>query len=340
MKQFLYLLFPFLFFSNSVFSYEPELVLDYSCRPAISPFAKVQVVDCRSIPYMHYSGNSAINPEYNGSITDSIAQFFLPADQPSGPNTELKVFLYNLQLTESNDVGEPASMHISMRFFYNAGLNQFNELPAFDTVYSMDDLNANKLLLLSISGHLCEIASGVAILKQIPGARSYTPEEMDHLDSIEKLQIPIYNAENINEGIYKNYEDFKQNRPVKEKVYIDTTDRGSVIANIITPKGKKWIRKKDSVYIISNSVLSAINIEGKFYLIKKEQSDYCFYINDVDYTNSAKAGSVFGLAGAIVATAADMNDIYINTYKIDYYSGNPILISITKTTRKDRKKKN
>lgn len=344
MKHFLYFLFFSLSVSNGAFCYELELVLDHSCRPANSAFAKVEVVDCRSIPYMNFSennaGNTAIDMNYKGSITDSIAQFFLPANTLSGTNSELKVFLYNLYLIENDKDINTESLRISMRFFYNAAPGEFVELSGIDTIYSITALNANILLLNSVSAHLCEIASSMASLAPMPGAMSYSAGEIEHLDSLEKMKLPIYNTEKINAGIYKTYKEFRQNNPIKEEVYVDTTERGTVVANIITPKGKKWIRQKDSVYIISNGVLATIHIDERFYLLRKEGPDYCFYLNETDYTNSNKAAMLFGLAGLLVASAAEIDDVYTGRYKIDYYTGNPVLISMTKNTRKDRKKKN
>ena len=316
------------------------LHLHPNCNGLRSSFTKVNVIDNRlgtqTLGFVQVGAfNKNVPVKFQGNIGDSLAQFFKCTDTTAKTQQELTMILYQLYLSEKTEaMSETGSVRIAMRLFSNIDQEKFKELYAIDSIYTFNAMDVTKRLLRSVSEHLCEIAKSAIEAKSVEfkTAPLYSLTELHQLDSLEKLKIPIYNAESINPGIYTDYEHFKSNTPDSSVISIDTDDAKNIKV-YKWDKEKKKKRKIDckSVYAVSDgsTLLKATSIG--FYKMKKINFDF-YYVGQTSFTNTnsnnvAMWGLAFGMVGAAIASGYEQNAPLFR-FKINYLIGNSIPISI------------
>ncbi len=320
---------------SATYAREPELKLSYPCMSLSMPFTKVRVIDCRDYHYIGYVqkgvGNIATDVRFEGKLKDTIKRFFLAADTSGMPKQELVVFLYDFFLTERTvGSGEIGEFKICTRFFYNSGNGLFTELKPVDTTYSFRAPNVTKILLRSVSGHLCEIADLASTLQKIDSNTAYTKTQLNDLDSLEKLKIPVYNTDKINKGIYYNFDQFKANTPEKAEISIDSIGPFQYKAYKQHGDKEKKFKADKSIYAISDGNITLFNFQNGLYRLLKEDDDFFFQAQIYHFDENVEAaGILFGVVGALIATAAsDHTQQYsLYTYELSYLNGRPLIFS-------------
>ena len=317
------------------------LKLNYACSSLHPGFDKVIVIDKREgkqmLGLVQLGGMNRMEQlKFQGSFTDSLAKFFLNSDTLPENGRELVIVLYEIFASEKNDaVSESGRLKFSFRLFENIQPLKYEEILKVDSVYTVQAGDATKKLLRSVSERLCEISASVSEKKNIKfnSVASYSIDELYMLDSLEKLSIPIYNTETFNEGVFMDYEHFKNNNPDSSDISFDTTANGKILVYKWDEIKKKKIKLKigsfyaacDGKTIVKSTSLGLYNLE---------KIGFDFYYNGktsffTSANNAVFLGLMFGLTGFALASAVN-NQEQLFHLKINYLSGHSIPISLPK----------
>jgi hypothetical protein len=317
------------------FGQREKLQLSYNCLTNKPGFTKVDVIDKRlnnqTLGFIQLGALNRVIPlEFPGSLTDSIAKYFLEED--INKQRELTILLYELYVSERTDgLTETGRLKLSMRLFAKEYQEKYTEILSVDSIYMItSSMDVTKRLLTSISTHLCEISSIAKEIDSIENQNAiyYSMEELQTLDSLEKLQIPMYNATNYNSGIFMNYEQFKNNTPDSSMIIIDTRESKKIKVFKYTNGKKKKLDCK-TVYAVSdgNTLLKATSIG--FYKLQKVDNDF-YYTGQTSFSNAnsvAMYGLAFGLVGVAIASNVHKPGNELYRFRINYLKGNSIPLS-------------
>ncbi|MBK9639115.1 MAG: hypothetical protein IPO63_15465 [Bacteroidetes bacterium] len=337
----------FLFFFNATISHAQEtpLVLSNKCAKGISSFTKVNGIDFRfpnkDLGFV-LSGwlNTNSKVECKGNFLDSLCSFFLNRDVPQAVENEIAIVLYDFKLSEkAEEMKNTSSLKLALRVFKKREENRFEEIFVIDTLYRMSSsTDLTKKFLKSISEHLCEVA--VELKKhenlQVENGPSYTFNELQHLDSLEKMKTPIYITDKYKAGIYYDFNQFKNNSPDTTTVYIDSIHTDKIRVMVWNDeKGKNVELDNKTVYAVCDGSFLLKATKMGFYELKREKFDFYFIgQTEAKYLTNDKNGSPIigsGIGGGgigigigfSVFTTAKQTPI-LNNFKINYRTGKTI----------------
>jgi hypothetical protein len=327
----------FLLFAGSLLAGNDYLKLNYDCKPAKGGFDNVKVIDKRLnnqlLGVVLVGGfDKTKELKFEGSLTDSIAQFFNRADTTKSTGHNLTIMLYELFASEKTEgIGSLGRIKFSFRFFVDNNDGMYRELALVDTVYIFNAMDATKKLIRSVSEHMCELAEYVSAL-ELPSKEklAYSYGQFEVLDSLEKLQIPIYNTTKYKRGLFSDYEHFKNNDPDGTLIAIDTTDLDRVkVYEVDTVKGKRTHITHWKFYAASDGVTLVKATTKGIYLLKKIDSDFYYDGETAFYSKVGGEGVamalMFGMAGAL-ATPSRTSAFHL---RINYFSGHSIPIGFS-----------
>lgn len=317
------------------FGQREKLQLSYNCLTNKRGFTKVDVIDKRisnqTLGFIQLGAFNRVIPlEFPGSLPDSIAKYFLEED--NNKQRELTILLYELYVSEKTEVfTETGRLKLSMRLFAKEYQEKYTEILSIDSIYMINSsADVTTRLLHSISTHLCEISTMAKEIDSFenPNGISYSMEELQSLDSLEKMQIPMYNVTKYNSGIFMNYEQFKNNTPDSSMIKIDTRESKKIKVFKYTNGKKKKLDCK-TVYAVSdgNTLLKATSIG--FYKLQKVGDDF-YYTGQTSfsYANNVAMGSLaFGLIGVAIASNVQKPGNELYRFRINYLKGNSIPLS-------------
>lgn len=329
----------FLVLVASTFSYGQVQSLDLlPCNPSKKTFATVRVIDKRPgvqmIGFVQKGGfNRLAEVTFNGSLADSIGQFFVNKNSVNSSNgKELVVILNEFFLSEKTEaLSETGRFKLSIRLFSTSD-EKFRELIHIDSLYEFNAMDVTKRLLRSVSERLCEIARKATDLDATLKAKDsvlYSFNDLLAIDSLDKSKIPIYTTSHIKAGIYKNFEQFKANSPDSVAIYIEALNSKNIkVFSWDKQKNKRFRISNESIYAVCDGVMLVRANSRGFFEMKKEGNDF-FYIGQTSTSstsNVAMWGAAFGLIGAAIASGAERNTT-LHKFKISYLKGNSIPIS-------------
>ena len=347
-KKYLIISILFFFKLNISKAQETTLVLSNKCAKGISSFTKVNGIDRRltkkTLGFVQtgiFNVNTPVN--FKGNFIEGFCNFFQSKEVGPITDNEISIILYDLSLSEkAEEMWDVGSLKLTMRIFKKFEENKYEELYSIDSVYRMkSSTDLTKKLLKSVSEHLCEVA--VELKKydnlQTRNGASYTFEELQILDSVERMKIPIYITDNFKPGIYYDYNQFKNNSPDTTTIYIDSIHTDKIRVMVWSEeKGKNVELDSKTVYAVcdGNFLLKATKMG--FYELKREGLDFCFFGqiapkyltkgNNVSPIIGPLIGGGVGVGvGVAVSLFMPSNQIPIlNNYKINYRTGNPIQV--------------
>jgi hypothetical protein len=281
--------------------------------------------------------------QFNGKLADSLANFFVNKSPVAGGQS--LVFMLNELFMHEIDAGR-GRLKLSVRLFRETGEGKFVEFLAVDSVYSPHGMDVTKKLLRLVNEQFCEIARKAGEIKEVPDStqRIYSLGELYKIDSLEKLDIPMYTAATPKSGIYKNYQHFKMNTPdISTEMLIDTSKAKNIkVYRVFKVKNKKVKLETEGIYAVSdgNIILKATSA-GEFYQLKKVDSDF-YYERSGSFSgqgNSAAmmpfmyGGAVGGAIGAVIIIAADGSislgpPVQRYRFRINHRRGNSIPVAV------------
>ena len=334
---FLFTYFLLFFVSLMTFGQDEYLHFNSKCKDSVSPFTKVNVIDKRSteqtLGFVQIGGfNRIARVKFTGNLPDSLAAFFKNSDSTKMDGSELAISLYELYLSEKEEgFTETGRLKLCMRIFEKTREGNFAECYAIDSIYKFQAIDVTVKLMNSVSEHLCEISQSLIISRNdtFLSSKRYTYEELINLDSIEKLEIPIYTTTKYKCGIFANYDQFKMNLPETSIIEIDTSNCKNIkVYKYDSGKTNRTRLDNHSCYAVSdgNIVLKATAIG--FYKLEKINSDF-YFDGQTSFSNANNVAMwtlAAGMIGAAVASGAERNYQRFR-FKINYRKGNSVLIS-------------
>lgn len=327
----------FALISVTSFAQDEYLQLPVNCTFTTPGFNKVNIIDKRisnqTLGFVQVGAlNRIARVAFRGSLTEAVSKYFLALDTSGSTQRELTILLYEIYLSERTEgLSETGRLQHSMRLFAGDNQGKYAEIANIDSVYTFNSMDVTKKLLRSVSEHLCEIA---ALARETPAGKQenkllYSFADLQVLDSLEKLSLPIFNATKYNAGIFSGYTDFKNNTPDSAVITIDSSNLKDIkVYRWDAEKGKNKKIDCKTVYAVSdgNVLLKATKIG--FYKLEKVDNDF-YYVGQTSFSNAnnvAVWGAAFGLAGAAIASGAERNSGRFR-FKINYMEGNSIPIA-------------
>ena len=251
------------------------LSFDFTCNSEQTRNHMISI-DRRTNPellgYMPIKGYSGLaNVRFKGALADSIGNFF--SNQSNDQNIDVLI-LENFFL---NCGSSPGKLILSMRLYSQASEGHYAHICSIDTIYQLNNGDP----FGRINELFCDISKLVNAenAKPMPDTSFVRKEDLTHLDSLEKLNIPIYVAAKPVSGIYKDYAHFKMNKPdISTDMFIRVTKKG-IIEVDRAYKGKKRKVKLDptGIYAVSDGdrVLK-VTSSGEYFPVIKHGFDFYY----------------------------------------------------------------
>jgi hypothetical protein len=162
------------------------------------------------------------------------------------------------------------------------------------------------------------------------GPDYYSFSDIENIDSIEKLQIPVYNTIAYADGLYASFESFTHQTPDKQ---ITAELKNEKLSAVKAPdeNGKLTKVKLKDIYAIVYKGQPFIATEYGYYPLQKTGDDF-FFTGKAKV--SARTGDVlaasffFGIIGSLIASDAEATF----EMKIDHINGGFLRLREIKTT--------
>ena len=117
----------------------------------------------------------------------------------------------------------------------------------------------------------------------------YSLSDIINIDSLEKSRLPIYNTENYKEGVYKNYNSFKNQLPDYKISFVDTSNDNLISVKAFSEKNREFHVHPTKIYaaIFNNKIFASTNY-GYRPLTKVNNDFYLVGTTKIAITNSAE----------------------------------------------------
>ncbi len=321
--------------SLNSFCQEEKIVFSDKYLNYERPFTKVTLIDERvsvNLGYVQKGGFNRITPVvYDGDFTESFKKFYTTG-QSQNPRKEIAIILYELFMNERGQ-GMNGRIKIGLRAFENVNEDSYKEIFVIDSVFEYGGLDVTHKLIAKLSENLCTIGKFICEGRNnISTDKTYTLEQLNNLDSLEKMEIPAFSTDFMKPGIYYSYKQFKLNEPDTASVYIDTSEKQIRVFRMKKGKPRSELPCETVYAVCDGKILCKATTIG-YYRLRKEGTDYYYegktsFSTSNDNTEVAAAAVMFGLVGALAAAASTPSngatDLFL--YKINYRKGNSIPI--------------
>jgi len=317
------------------------LELDPACAGTKSPFTKVQVIDNLSEKQLiGYVQKGVLNRVekiyYAGTLPVTLGKFFTWGSKSGTKEKNLVVVLNELFLSENtHEFSETGRFRLSLRLFNQNDNGKFREILDVDSVFTVKGLDVTKRLLRSVNEQFCAIAQQAASVKpnELDNKEEHLLEDLYKLDSLDKLQIPLYTSNALARGIYKDYNHLKMNTPNDDsEIIIDAKKPDKVkIYKVYKANNRKIQLKSEGIYAVCDGKRLYKATSRNFYEIQKLGSDF-YYDRPAILSESNTGGIVgaaaFGLMGGIVGSALSETQSKTYRFKINHRRGNAIPVAM------------
>ncbi len=314
-----------------------ELTLDFSIdKNTPKKYSHVYAIDKRIIKktlgYVQTGPlNRNTNVIYKGELVEDMAKFFQCTDKPCIENKkELAIVLDELYFAEGVNQRDFGDLYLGIRFFEKDSLGNFYEILKIASVYTVNNIiDVTTKLLHLLSKRLTEINAELNVPTSIISTYNlqnrplYTLKELESIDSIEKLAIPIYQTEHLKSGIFKDFEHFKRNEPENANVVIEKVGDTLLDAYVWNEEKKtkvKW--KKLHCYALSDGKTLLKNNYYNLHVMNKIGSDFYYFDSNVTGYDPTcfNFGYVITNNLGMLLWRLNLSDGLIG-YKIDYRNG-------------------
>lgn len=180
---------------------------------------------------------------------------------------------------------------------YRANGNKYEEISQLDTLMTFGGLDVTKRLLRGGSEMITKFIAGNLTAMPVNGS-SVSYDEINHMDSIEKTGIKLYNVSTYKNGIYRDYNSFKDQKPDYVRMTCTLKNNALTVVSVNDMQGDQ----------VSLDHLYAVVYEGKPYIVtdygnyplRKEGNNFCFTGISKLEGNAATMFALFGIAGALL----------------------------------------
>jgi hypothetical protein len=194
----------------------------------------------------------------------------------------------------------------------NSGYKVINYL---DTIVQFRAMDVTQRLLNTGSKLLTEFVRDN--LTALPAEeRNYSFDETWKLDSIEKTGIPIYVSNAFKDGVYKDYNEFKNQSPgISTFTAVYKKEKLNKIS-IMNAEGQEKEMDADEYYAVVHDGKPYVSTRYGYYPMVK-RGDNFYYTGKMRKNNPGMA-MMFGLIGAMIASS----ETEIVEHRLDHVTGN------------------
>lgn len=149
---------------------------------------------------------------------------------------------------------------------------------------------------------------------------SFSFYELNHIDSLEKSKLPLYNIPLLKDGLYYSYDAFKNQVPDTMLKLDVKDDKMAAQIRVVGDNGKKVKLKSKGIYAVVSEGQPYIATEFGFYKLNRSEGDFNFIGKAKVTANSGQvlaAGFFFGIIGTLIASDASA----VFEMKIDHSNG-------------------
>jgi hypothetical protein len=294
-------------------------------------FSKVEVLDVRYDTAIGFVQRGGLNRKVSLTLAQPLQNEIVTTagkmiDGANKQEGTLLIRLRRFHVGEINGYMSEKGAFEFKAFFYlkqDAGYRYLFSIDSTVTVRAGGDLDVTTKLLDTVPevyGGYIKLAAGFDISKA--GPRQYTADELQHMDELEKKEIPVYNVAVPKKGLYLNYEDFRDNRPSREDIIVDHR-KGFSRPFIYEMKGDNKKGKEipsKSYYVVCDGEKMYVGRPHNLYELIKKDNDFWFTgigKDEADMGTMILAGALGGIAGGV----AGSHDTAIFEFKIDHLTG-------------------
>lgn len=236
---------------------------------------------------------------------------------------ELVVYLKQFSFAEiTGMVSEKGYCYVQAFLFSKNDEGKYQAIDKVDTVIVHSSMDVTKATMRKGSELLTKFITN-NINKKNVNSESYSYSEIKDFDKIQKLKYNLYANQNLTEGLYANFENFRDQKPTDIKISNVKKVDDKIVQVYFSENGKDKTINKSNYYALVYEGAPYIfsELDGGFKkLTKSDDGDY--YFKGRIKTN-AKTGDVmvasvfFGIIGGLIASDASANfDL-----KLDYLNG-------------------
>lgn len=202
-------------------------------------------------------------------------------------------------------VSEKGYCYIRADLYANKN-GRYQKLNSIDTVLLIKSMDVTRALLRNGSKLISNFIAG-NLLKEPADSNVYSFNDIQHMDSIEKLKIVAYNTTVYADGLYTSYASFMNLVPDKQ---VTVEEKKGKISSVKMADGNGAmvkIKRKD-IYAIVYKGQPFIATEYDYYPLEKRDDDFYFTGKakvTADQGAVMAASFFFGIIGGLIASDAE-----------------------------------
>ena len=262
------------------------------------------------------------------SLNEQFAKIFRSVvDASSSEKGQLIFRLSNMEYRTSHGFGGQKGTFALQAQVFSGKDERYTFLGNIDTLIQT---NASEVApkIVNLSSILIEELMRAYALKGASPSSDMTYLDVIHYERFLKRDIPLYHTNPLKEGIYWNYEQFKNQQPAAALEKVNDYAKRLSNAYYRDEKGKRRDAKGDAYAIVT---ADNVYIRGdyEYYPLVKKNDDFYFYgrfKGAPKNSENARMGYyvMFGLIGSLLYESmmgSEGSGNYIYLFKIDPHSG-------------------
>ena len=202
---------------------------------------------------------------------------------------------------------------------YEVKNGKYNELASIDTTISVNAIDVTNKLYKKGSNLIIQFIADHLSAAPVNGI-SYTYEDLKQMDKIERSKLKLFTTSTYENGLYKDYNSFKNQTPDYKKVSVQIKNTEITILKIEDGQGKRVVPEV-SYALVHDGKPYIIAPEGN-YVLRKEGDE--FYFTGLSRWGTSMGSmlastALFGAAGALFTQNANGTNYF--DIKLNYHDG-------------------
>lgn len=215
----------------------------------------------------------------NGSFLIQLNNLLSKINGVGAQKKELLFQLRRLKFVEKAEGGKEFGYCFFRANLFTGIQSEYKLISSIDTFLVVEAKDVTKPLLEEANKTI-GIFLRRALTKNFSYGSVLSLNEIVKIDSIEKLNIRVYNVSEYVDGVYTNFEAFKNQTPNYALFSITFEDGEITELKAKSRKGKVKRMKSDNVYAIVNKGKPYISAEFGYYPLVKNNNDFYFIGDD------------------------------------------------------------
>jgi len=203
---------------------------------------------------------------------------------------------------------------------YSRQGNQYQRVSSIDTIIMVSGYDITSPLIVRGSKIITDLIAN-NLSKNPIDSTYYNIAQVEHIDSIDKRKIPLYNTANYKDGLYRSYKSFMNQTPDEQGMVNMKKDETISSIKIIDSTGNKVKIKSKDIYAVVSKGFPFIATEYGYYQLQHMGDDF-FFTGDVKVAASVgdvvTGQIVFGVIGALSNASGNQTTFQMI---IDYKTG-------------------